>query len=258
MKGRAKEPQLRQERKLGERRGIMHRKEAEGLEVGGCPGDTLLLSHQRGGEGERVGKQEVRPFRRRQGVFVGLPEDRHHELTDDKLAPGTPVHAAPNEFRVSLGVGKVGPHSPEADAQRLDLLPVGAVRGDHGLMPAFLQAKGHGDVGVQVAQGAERRQDDPPPGLPRVGLVCRSECSHACPRSVASGQGEPKSSLVPPEPRVRVSAACGLSLHGHPPHGAAPAAHKRIVSASREEYPIFRTSRVAFLRIPCELPVQPS
>ncbi len=41
--------------------------------------------------------------------------------------------------------------------------------------------------------------------LSHVRLVCRSECSHACPRYVASGQGEPKSSLVPPEPRVRVS-----------------------------------------------------
>jgi hypothetical protein len=25
--------------------------------------------------------------------------------------------------------------------------------------------------------------------LPRVGLACRSECSHACPRYVTSGRG---------------------------------------------------------------------
>ena len=60
-------------------------------------------------------------------------------------------------------VGVVRPHGPEADAQRLDLLPVVAAGGDNGLMPSCLEAEGNCDVGVQVAQRAEGRQDDPPP-----------------------------------------------------------------------------------------------
>ena len=50
---------------------------------------------------------------------------------------------------VGVQVGGVGPHRPEADAQRLDLLAVVAAGGDDGLMSPCLQAEGEGDVGVQ-------------------------------------------------------------------------------------------------------------
>jgi hypothetical protein len=98
-----------------------------------------------------VGHQEVRPFRRRQGVLVGLPEHRHHDLTDDNLAALAPVHDAAHQVRVDASVGVVRPHGPEAEAQRLDLLPVVAAGGDDGLVAPCLEAEGDGDVGVQVA-----------------------------------------------------------------------------------------------------------
>jgi hypothetical protein len=168
VKGGAKEPQLRQERDLGEHRWIINRKEAEWLEEGGCPGDTLLLSHQPGGEREQVGNQEVRPICCCQGVLVSFSEDRHHVFTDDKFAPRAPVHAAPHQIGAGFRVGVVRPHGPEADAQRLDLLPVGAACGDHGLVAPCPQAEGDGDKWVQVAQRAERREDDPPPAGTRT------------------------------------------------------------------------------------------
>jgi hypothetical protein len=56
----------------------------------------------------------------------------------------------------------IWPHGPEADGQRLDLLPVVTASCDHGLMSPFLQTERGGDVGVQVPQRAKRREDDPP------------------------------------------------------------------------------------------------
>ncbi len=105
--------------------------------------------------------QEVRPFRCIQRVFVGLPENRHRKLTDDIFTSFAPIHHAPHQVRVGLHIGVVRPHGPKADAQCLDLLPVGVAGGDDRIMSSGLQAECNGDAGVQVAQRAERRQDDP-------------------------------------------------------------------------------------------------
>ena len=75
--------------------------------------------------------------------------------------PCATVHDPPHQLRVGFQVRLVGPHRSEADAQRLDLRPVEGTGGDDGFVASGLQAQGEGDVGVQVAQGAERRQDDP-------------------------------------------------------------------------------------------------
>src|SRR5262249_36586299 len=66
--------------------------------------------------------------------------------------------------RAGFRAGMVRSHRSETDTQRLDLLAVEAAGGDHRLMSSGLQAEGNGEVRVQVAQRAERREDDPPPG----------------------------------------------------------------------------------------------
>jgi hypothetical protein len=107
--------------------------------------------------------QKVGAIRRCQRVFVGLPQDRHDDFPDDAFTAHAPVHQAPDEGRVGLQVGQIGADSTKADAQRLDLLPVVSAGGDDCLVTSCLQAQGDGDVGVQIAQGAERREDDPAP-----------------------------------------------------------------------------------------------
>ena len=69
---------------------------------------------------------------------------------------------------VGIEVRAVRAHGVEADAPCLDPLLVMARGGDDRFVSSGLQTQGEGDVGMQVAQGAERREDDPPPGVTRA------------------------------------------------------------------------------------------
>jgi hypothetical protein len=92
----------------------------------------------------------------------------------DGLYDPTENHDAPHRVTVGIPVGAVRAHGLEADAPCLDPLLVVAGGGDDHFMSSGLQTRGEGDVGMQVAQGAERREDDPPPGVTRASTVCRS------------------------------------------------------------------------------------
>src|SRR5437763_84456 len=111
-------------------------------------------------------------------------EDGHHELTDDVFAALALVHAAPHRLTVGVGleVDAVWAHRVKTDAARLDLLLVLGEGGDDRFMSSGLQAQGDSNVRVQVAQRAERREDDPPPGLTRFRIAYRH--SH---RTAATG-----------------------------------------------------------------------
>ena len=179
VKGRTEKPELRQERDLRQHGRIVSREEAQGLEETGRPGNTFLLGHQPGGVREHVGNQEVRPSCGRQDVFVGFPEDRHQEFTDDVFAALARIHDAPHRVTVGVQVGAVRAHGVEADAPRLDPLSVVAGGGDDRFVSSGLQTQGDGDVGMQVAQGAERREDDLAPRLTRFPFACWSAFSHS-------------------------------------------------------------------------------
>lgn len=173
VEGRAEEPEPRDEWGGGQRRWIVRGKEAEGGQHRGRPGNSLLLGHQSGDVGDRVGDQQVRALRRRLEVVIRFSQRRHDPLADHLLRAFTSVHEPPHQVGLGLPVGRVRANSPELDAQRLDLRPVAPTGRDNGLMTPCLQAKRDGKVGVQVAQRAEGRQDDS--GLP----ACRRQRVHA-------------------------------------------------------------------------------
>ncbi len=110
----------------------------------------------------------------RQYVFIGFPQDRHQEFADNEFGAFAAIHDAPHRVTVGIQVGAVRAHGVEADAPCLDPLLVVAGGGDDRFVSSGLQSQGEGDVGMQVAQGAERREDDPSPGATRSSFVCRS------------------------------------------------------------------------------------
>jgi hypothetical protein len=107
-----------------------------------------------------VGNKEIGTVRSRQGILVGFTQHRHDEFTDHALRPFAEVHDPSQQGGVGVHLGMVGSHRSEANAQRLDLLPVVLARGNDGLITSYLQTEGDGDVRMQVAKGAERGQDD--------------------------------------------------------------------------------------------------
>jgi hypothetical protein len=75
---------------------------------------------------------------------------------------------------VVVQVGAVQAYGVEADAPCLDPLVVVAGGSDDRFVSSGLQSQGDGDVRMQVAQGPERREDDPALGVTRFRFACRS------------------------------------------------------------------------------------
>ena len=106
----------------------MGRGQAERRDHRRDPRNACRLGDKRGGEADRVGDQQVSPLARRQVVLVGFPHGRQDHSPQDVLQAVAGVHHPPHHRGV-VHEGRVGPHGPEAETQRLDL-PAVAGAGD--------------------------------------------------------------------------------------------------------------------------------
>ena len=109
-----------------------------------------------------MGHQEVRPCRRRQGVLVGLPQDRQDQLPEPPEGAPAGVHEPWHHGGIGHE-GGVGTDDSVAQSESLDFLLVACAGGDDRLVTSCLEPEGDGKVRVQVAQRSERGEDDPPP-----------------------------------------------------------------------------------------------
>jgi hypothetical protein len=152
---------VRQFGKTGEQGRVVGREEAHRCNLCGGPRDSLLVGHEPGGECDPVGDQEVRTTaQRRQRILVALTDGRQDQFPEDSDRAPPEIHEPPHHGGVGHEV-RVGPESPEPEPRRLDLPAVALPGRQHGLVAPCLEAEGDGEVGVEVAERAERGEDDP-------------------------------------------------------------------------------------------------
>ena len=104
------------------------------MEHGGRPGNARLLGHQASRERQGVRDEQVSAFRCVQGVLVGFPQNRHHQLTDDAVGPLATVHDPPHQLRVGIQVRLIGADRSKAQSQGLNLRTVEGTGGDDGFV----------------------------------------------------------------------------------------------------------------------------
>ena len=159
--------------------------------------DPLLFRDQAGCEIDRVCDEQVGPLRRGERVFVRLTEDRQNPIPDRPLGPSSWVHEVPRQVRVAQKA-RIGAKGPESKPQRQDLPTIVFARRNDRVVASRFQTQRDGKVGVQIAQRADRRDDDAlsitrrsaqsaSPGVLRLSMgftrTCRFTADHIHPDS---------------------------------------------------------------------------
>ena len=158
--GRSQRDQAGHQRRRADHRWIVGGEEGERLQHGGDPWRPGPLRHEPGGEGERMRDQQVGAIRRRQGIEVGLPQRRHEHLAEDLVrataGAAHPVHHA----GIADLFDPVRANRGERQPQLLHSPLVELTGSDHRMVTAGAKAQRDRQVGMQISQRAERREDD--------------------------------------------------------------------------------------------------
>ena len=132
--------------------------ERQGGEHGRDPGHSQLLRHHPAGERQRVGDDRVGVPRRLGRVLVRLAQVRENDLPHHDLRARPGSHR-PREQLAVARIG-VGAHRAELEALGLDDLAVVRVGGEDRLVSAIGEPTGEREIGIQVAERAEGRDED--------------------------------------------------------------------------------------------------
>src|SRR5262245_7095409 len=130
------------------------------LKRGGDARQPQRLGHEWRGEREYVVHDQVRAGCRHAQVVAALPQVGEDQLLDNDLASAPGIHGLAQQARGVDPVVAVRSHRSELQGQGFDTRTVDTVRGHDGLVAATLQLERDGEVGVQVAERAERIEDD--------------------------------------------------------------------------------------------------
>jgi hypothetical protein len=150
---------LRQHRCYGKDWQVVGREKEYRHVNGRCPRDTCLLGHEAGGQGH-LRHQQVGPFRRRQRVGVRLSQGRIKHLAAETDQTQPKVHVPPHFFGIG-NPGRIGSHRSKAEIESFDFRPVAFAGRQDRLMAAGFEAQRKREIGIQIAQRADRRSNNP-------------------------------------------------------------------------------------------------